>query len=666
MTLHAAGSPALLLLLGMLSLMAVACSSPTADIRPSPLFDDGMVLQRDADLRVWGTARPEAMVTIDFLGTTFRAPAGPDGNWMIRLDAAPAGGPHELRIHGEGYDRTIRDVLVGDVWIASGQSNMEWTVGESFDAPSEIASADDPMIRQFKVPHLWSPAPVDSVVGGPWVPADPEHVGAFTAAGYFFAREIRAHHDVPIGIINTSWGGSRLEPWMSAESMGLDEDGMDALLAREREEEERIRSMVRERLGTIPEKDEGLVDGVAVWADPDLDDSGWERLPVPALWESVGFPGLDGIAWYRTSFELSSADAASGVTLGLGQIDDSDRTWVNGTEVGGMDMSYNVPRVYEVPASALREGLNVIAVRVQDTGGGGGIAGGSDQVFVETVSGRRPLGGDWGFRVAEVPGLDDMVMTANKNQVPVILYNAMIHPLLDFRIAGAIWYQGESNAGGDDAPVYRDLFATMIQDWRTRWGVGDFPFVWVQLANYMASHDQPSESDWAVLRESQGATLSVSNTAQAVIIDIGEAEDIHPKNKQDVGYRLGLAARALAYGEDIVYSGPEYRDHSVDGGRVLLGFDHVGGGLTAVERPTEAPRAEGHASADRLTGFAIAGADRKFVWADARILGDQVIVSSPRVPRPVAVRYAWADNPDTANLFNVEGLPASPFRTDNW
>lgn len=662
MTFHAVDSPVLLLVLGTLSMMAVACSTPPADIDPSPLFDDGMVLQRDVDLQVWGTARPDAMVNIDFMGETFRAPAGPDGYWMIRLDAAPAGGPHELRIYGDGYDRTIRDVLVGDVWVASGQSNMEWTVRDTWNAAEEISSANDPMIRQFRVPQAWSETPVDSVVGGPWTPANPEHVAGFTAVGYFFAREIRQHHDIPIGIIHSSWGGSRVEPWMSAEALGLDETGMSAILMRERESEERILAMVREKLGTVPETDHGLVDGVAVWADPEMDDSDWERIQVPATWESEGYAGMDGIAWYRSSFELSSDEAASGATLGLGQIDDSDRTWVNGVEVGGMEMAWNVARVYEMPASALREGRNVVAVRVEDTGGGGGIAGSGDQVFLETSAGRRPLSGEWGFRVGEV----HVVMNASKNQVPVLLYNAMIHPLLHYRIKGAIWYQGESNAGGDDAFAYRDLFATMIQDWRARWRVGPFPFLWVQLANYMAPRDLPGESDWAVLRESQSAALSVANTGQAVIIDMGEAEDIHPKNKQDVGYRLGLAGRAVAYGEDIVYSGPTYSGHTIDGGRILIGFDHVGGGLAAVERPTAAPRAEGHASADRLTGFAIAGANRRFVWADARVLGDQVIVSSPRVTNPVAVRYAWADNPETANLYNLEGLPASPFRTDDW
>jgi sialate O-acetylesterase len=669
MTLHAADplGPSiphvLLLVLGTLSILsAAACSAPPSDIEPSRLFDDGMVLQRDVDLRVWGTARPDAMVSVDFLGASYQAPAEADGTWMIRLDAAPAGGPHEMRISGEGYERTIRDVLVGDVWVASGQSNMEWTVDSAWDAPSEIAAADDPMIRQFLVPKAWSAAPVDSVVGGPWMPADPAHVGGFTAIGYFFAREIRQHHDVPIGIIHASWGGSRLEPWMSAESLGLDEAGVAALMQAEREREQIVLAAIRERIGPLPERDGGIVDGAAVWADPDLDEAGWERIPVPSTWEAAGFPGMDGVAWYRTAFDLTAAEAAAGVTLGLGMIDDSDRTWVNGSEVAGMEMSWNVAREYPVPASALREGRNVVAVRVVDTGGGGGIAGSADQVFLEAGGRRRSITGEWAFRVGEVR----VAMDASRNQVPVLLYNAMIHPLEWYRIKGVIWYQGESNTGPGDALAYRDLFATMIQDWRSRWGVGDFPFLWAQLANFNPPADQPGESGWAVLRESQSATLSVSNTAQAVLIDIGEAGDIHPKNKQDVGYRLALGARALAYGEDLVHSGPTYGGHTVDAGRILVGFDHVGGGLRAATRPITAPRAEGRATADRLTGFAIAGADRRFVWAEARILGDQVIVSSPRVPNPVAVRYAWADNPDRANLYNVEGLPASPFRTDDW
>ena len=568
-----------------------------------------------------------------------------------------AGGPYEMVIEGSGYERQIHDVMIGDVWVASGQSNMEWPVSASANSEAEIAGADDPLIRQFKVPHIWSESPIDTVVGGPWTYAVPEQVGEFSAVAYFFARELRKQVDVPIGILNTSWGGSRIEPWMTPEALGYDQAQVEAVFDADRQVMEITLAAIRERVGPIPDRDEGLVEGQAVWAKPDLDESEWTSIAVPSPWENQGFEGVDGIAWYRASFDLTSDEAASEVLLGLGQIDDSDRTWVNGTEIGGTETGSAVAREYIVDPSALREGRNAIAIRVEDTGGRGGILGSPDQLFVQVGQERRPLPDTWAFHLGEVrvPGIP-------KNRMPLVLYNAMIHPLLPFPIKGAIWYQGEANANAsnDDAFVYRDLFPSMIEDWRGRWGVGDFPFLWVQLANFMAPDPQPAESGWAMLRESQAATLSVANTAQAVIIDIGEADDIHPRNKQDVGLRLALAARHVAFGEDIVYSGPTYRSHRVSDGRITIEFDHAGQGL--VGNSGDGMSEPGIP----LRGFAVAGIDRIFHWADARIEGRVLVVSSPRVPSPIAVRYAWGNNPDQANLFNASGLPASPFRTDTW
>jgi sialate O-acetylesterase len=330
-------------------------------------------------------------------------------------------------------------------------------------------------------------------------------------------------------------------------------------------------------------------------------------------------------------------------------IDDSDVTWVNGVEVGRMDNAWNEARIYAVPASALRAGTNVIAVRVEDFQGGGGIAGPAETVYLDTRIGRRALPETWRFMVGQVR----LGGASGKNQVPMALWNKMVHPLLSYPIAGVIWYQGESNADVmDDAVAYRNLFPTMIESWRAAWGQPELPFLWVQLANFMAADDEPpAASTWAVLREAQSATLSLPPTAQAVIVDLGEADDIHPRNKQDVGQRLARAARAVAYGEDdLVYAGPTYRSHTVQDGRVILTFDHVGGGL------------EVHG--DTLGGFAVAGADGRFVWADARVEADRVVVWSDAVPEPVAVRYAWGNNPDRATLYNAEGLPADPFRTD--
>ncbi len=633
-----------------------ACSAP-AEIRPSALFSDGVVLQRGVQIHVWGRARPGARVEVALGEMEAESRTDQDGHWSVRLPATEAGGPYEIVIKGSGYEKRIADVMVGDVWVASGQSNMEWSVSASADAEAEIARADDLLIRHFKVPHLWSESPIDTVVGGPWTYAVPDQVGDFSAVAYYFARELRKHVDVPIGILNTSWGGSRIEPWMTPEALEYDQAQVQAVFDAERQVVEEALAAIRERVGPAPVRDEGLVEGEAVWAEPDLDESRWRPIAVPSTWEEQGFQGIDGIAWYRAAFELTADEAAAGVLLGLGQIDDSDRTWVNGWEIGGTRMAWDVAREYRVEPSALREGRNVIAIRVEDTGGGGGILGSPDQLFVQVGDERRPLPDAWAFRLGEV-----RVAGTAKNQVPMVLYNAMVHPLLSFPIRGAIWYQGESNAGGsyEDAFAYRDLFSSLIEDWRARWGVGAFPFLWVQLANFMAPDPQPAESNWATLRESQSATLSLANTGQAVIIDIGEADDIHPRNKQDVGLRLSLAARHVAFGEDLVYSGPMYRSHQVSDGYITVEFDHLGNGLAGKsESGTLGPGIP-------LGGFALAGADGSFQWAEAYIQDDAVVVSSPLVPSPVAVRYAWGNNPDRANLYNLDGLPASPFRTDSW
>ena len=620
-----------------------------AQLRMSRLFADGMMVQRDAEVPVWGWARPGAEVEVRLDGDVYTTEAAPDSSWSITLPTMQAGGPHSMTIRSRRDEIEIDDIVVGDVWVASGQSNMEWTVVDSDNAEAEIAAAYDRMIRHFKVPTSWAEEPEETLAGGSWEPATPEYVGGFTAVGYFFARELRKHVDVPIGILHTSWGGSRIEPWMSAEALGLDENAFKQILADERAREERLRAQLRQKIGDeLPLEDAGMRGGTAVWAAPDLDDSDWERIAVPRRWEEVGYDGMDGIGWYRTTFILTTEEAAQGVTVGLGMIDDSDDAYVNGHHVGGMDNAWNTARVYDVPAEAVREGVNTIAIRVEDTGGGGGVAGSADLLYVEIGDERRPLPEEWRFKVGQV----SVNTSGQKNQVATLLYNKMIHPLLRFPIKGVIWYQGESNAYPDDALKYREQFKAMIEDWRARWNSGEFPFLWVQLANYMEPDAQPAESGWALLRESQSAALELPNTAQAVAIDVGEADDIHPRNKQDVGLRLALAARKIAYEREVVHSGPVFTAYRIDDGRFVLAFENVGLGL----------RARG----GELGGFAIAGEDRKFVWANAEIDGDYVVVWSDEVERPVAVRYGWGNNPDRANLYNAEGLPASPFRTDRW
>lgn len=630
----------------------IAGAAPLAVLAPA---GEGMVIQRGVPVPLRGTASAGAAVEVAFDGERLETRADDAGRWRVVLAARVAGGPHELTVSAGGEAVRLRDVLVGDVWLCSGQSNMEWTLADSLGGAAEIAGADDPTIRHFKVPRSWSAAPQETLAGGRWEAASPATAGAFTGVGWFFARALRPQLDVPIGLVNSTWGGSRVEAWMAAGSLGLDDDAVATLLAEEAEHARQVLARIATRVGGLPDRDRGFEGDVAVWADPRLDDSAWETIPVPALWETVGWEGMDGTAWYRTAFELTAGQAAAGIELHLAPIDDSDVTWVNGHEVGRTDFQWNRPRTYTVPAAVLRPGRNVVAVRVEDTGGGGGIHGDPALLYVATDDGRIPLAGDWRFALGTI----DLRLDDRKRDQPAMLYNRMIQPLHAYPIRGVLWYQGESNTGGEDASAYGALFRRLITDWRGAWVPGpggpELPFLFAQIASFLPVAPEPTDSDWAVLRESQSTALALPATAQAVLLDAGEADDIHPRDKRTVGERLALAARAIAYGEDIVFSGPVYRSHEARAGALAIDFDHVGGGLMA-RRSTDG----------RVRGFAVAGADRRFHWAEARIEGNRVVVASEAVPRPVAVRYAWADNPEGADLYNREGLPAAPFRTDAW
>jgi sialate O-acetylesterase len=647
-------------LAGVLGLAAAASVAkaqvtvPPVALRLPQLFGDGMVLQRGTPVPVWGWAAPGTRVAVTLQGRTARAAADSGGVWSVMLPAMSAGGPYALAVEGGGVRIDVRDVLVGDVWVASGQSNMEWPVAAAISGAQEVAGAHDPRIRQFAVPHSFSDAPEADVSGGSWAPADSQHVGPFSAVGYFFARELRRAVDVPIGLIHTSWGGSNIETWMSRRALGISDSSWDGMQRQRGAEDEARRAALRVRIGDLPVVDSGLVGGRAVWADPALDDSGWARLAVPGVWERAGYDAMDGIAWYRTTFTLTEDEVRQGSRLCLGTIDDNDVTWVNGTEVGRTD-GYATPRRYLAPPAALRAGGNVIAVRVEDTGGDGGFYGDPASVYLEVGGVRRALAGTWRFKVGAVSFQAD---GQRINKIPTGLYNRMLHPLLPFPIKGVIWYQGESNANSvDQAIAYRPLFQDLIRSWRREWrGVrGPIPFLWVQLPNFgTVDTVPPDRSAWAALRESQTAALALPRTGQAVIIDLGEAGNIHPRNKQEVGRRLALVAERVAYGHSPVSSGPTYQRHEVRGGRVVIAFNHRGGGLVS------------HAPDGRVTGFAVAGGDRRFVWAEARIEGDRIVAWSDRVPHPVAVRYAWSNSPAGLTLFNREGLPAAPFRTDRW
>lgn len=630
--------------LAVLALAALP-GSAWATLELPLLFGDGAVLQRDAPLRVWGWATPGARVQVRLDGQVASAVATVDGRWQAQLPAHAAGGPYVLEVEGDGTRRRIGDVLVGDVWLASGQSNMEWPLAQARDGAREVAAAADPQLRHFKVPKSWSAQPQSRLAGGQWKAATPDNAGEFSAVGYFFARELRKSTGVPIGIVDSSWGGSAIEAWMDAASLGMDARQSADAGARMRERDAHTAAATRQRIARWPVAQADPPQ----WRAADFDDRDWDRIPVDRQWEAGGYEGMDGIAWYRTSFTLSASEARAGIALGVGQIDDSDITYVNGHPVGQTEKQWNLPRVYRVPPAALKAGVNQVAVRVTDLSGGGGMHGDDAERFVQVGEGaRRPLQ-DWKFRPAQVT----VSLADNKNQLPTLLYNRMIHPLQPYPLKGVIWYQGETNASASGAVKYREQFAAMIRQWRSERGQPQLPFLWVQLANFRAGADKGDFSPWALLRESQSKTLALPATAQAVTIDIGAPGDIHPTNKQDVGRRLALAARHVAYGESLVYSAPVLRRAQFGAGTATLHFDPMGSALAV--RGGGAPQ-----------GFRVAGADRRFHPAQARIDGDTVVVGSPQVPQPLAVRYGWSENPAEANLVNREHLPVSPFRTDTW
>jgi sialate O-acetylesterase len=628
-----------------------AANVPAPTLRLARIFGNGMVLQRDHPIPVWGWASPGTRVSVSFHGDTKSVTSDSTGAWRVAFPLLTAGGPLDLVVRSGGESITVANIVIGDVWLASGQSNMEFPLSQSANASTEIRGAHDPLLRHFKVPTSWSNAPESDLAGGEWTAADPRHVGDFSAVGYFFARDLRAFTHVPIGIVNSTWGGSAIEAWMSRKAHKLSDSAWAAYLQGDDRRIEALRAALRAKIGSLPESDRGTRNGRLVWQDPALDDSDWIEMPVPSYWESNGFEGMDGIGWYRTSFILSDREAQTGVTLTMNAIDDDDITWINGVEVG-RTVGYNKVRTYTLAPSALRAGANVLVVRVSDGGGGGGI---NASVSISSEgSAPRSLAGRWKFKVGAVALNRDGQQI---NKVPTVLYNKMIAPLLPFPIKGIIWYQGESNANNvQQASAYRAQFATLIDSWRREWsGGGRLPFLWVQLPNFgKPDSTPPSQSAWATQRESMAAALSLPATGQAITIDVGEAENLHPKNKQDVGARLALVAQPVAYGQRVLASGPTYLSHVVRGNKIVVSFSNIGNGLVS-------------ASSDASVGaFAIAGADKVWHWASARLVGNTVEVWSDGVASPVAVRYAWTDSPENADLYSREGLPAAPFRTDHW
>ncbi len=642
-------------------LLSLCLSNAWGDVTLPAIFGNHMVLQQKKSVAVWGWAEPGEAIKVkgDWQWFAASTKADADGKWSVKIRTPKAGGPHTLTITGNN-EIVLDDVLMGEVWICSGQSNMEFTprwLGDESNLKT-VAESANPQIRLFEVANEISTTPRQDCEGS-WTLCEPETVMDFSAVGYYFGKELNEALDVPIGLISSNWGGTPAETWTRREALLPFEQFAEKLdyLKDPVTASSKLKATFEQAMvnweNELAALDEGTRDG---WQTPGLDESDWTDMEQPGKWSQseTELKDVDGIVWFRRTTNLPPSWAKHDLELHLGPVDDIDTVWVNGVKIGTTTDSWIVPRKYLIPASVLKVGKNTIAVRIIDNQGDGGFASdNADDMRIgpagADVKACATLAKTWKYKISHqgrIPNAPQSTLRIDQNS-PTTLYNGMLAPLIPFRIAGAIWYQGEANR--NESILYRELFPAMISNWRQDWGQGKFPFYFVQIAPFEYNDSFSSGG----LREAQMMTLDkLDNVGMAVTMDIGEAKDIHPKNKVDVGNRLARWALAKTYKKKgIVYSGPLYKSMKIEGDKIRLSFDYVDGGLMAKDGD--------------LTDFTIAGEDRKFVKANAVIDGGTIVVSSPAVKNPAAVRYGWADWCQP-NLFNSAGLPASSFRTDDW
>lgn len=612
-------------------------------------FTDHAVLQRGVEHPVWGWAKPKARVTVSFGGTTYKTKAGADGRWAVMLPAQPAGGPHELSVVAKREEASISDVYFGDVFLLSGQSNMEWRLRQSDPGDIRAKEIADPLIREIKVNRTYASYPQDRLeLSDAWRPGTAENIREFSGVGSYFAHYVRKDIDVPIGLLHSSWGGSRIEAWMPAATLGLPEGSYEPgnVLGNPR-----VRAALETYATAFGEKDPPTEDrGEELgYLKANADYEKWPTISVPGMWESNGYQAVNGHFYFARYFDVTAEQAAGKATLFLGAIDDSDWTYINGKMVGETYAAYAEKREYAIDPGVLRKGRNVIMIRVEDTGGGGGLYSSPETLRLSTAAGEVPLAGDWHYQIGSFSA------DQNHNQISTILYNKMIHPLAGMPLTGILWYQGESNAGPADAVAYADQFKTMITNWREHFERADLPFYWVQLANFQSPQSQPDEVGWGTLRESQTAALELDNTGEAVIIDIGEADDIHPRNKWEVGRRLSLHALKNIYEKDIPAASPRVTSGKADGGIVTLQLQGGQQGMVIRGGRYGYPK-----------GFTYRTKSGEWKWAKAMIdpAGNEILIIGEPDEVITAVRYAYANNPADANVYTTDGLPLTPFHLE--
>jgi sialate O-acetylesterase len=633
------------------TVILLSCQKPF--IKLPALVSDHMVLQQLDTVNIWGWSAPEQEISIttSWNNGSYIVTADENGKWIAQVPTTKAGGPYQIIISSDTVI-TLNDVLLGEVWICSGQSNMEWELIKAATGSEEITQADIPQMRLFQVEKAVSLTPQEDLTGK-WELCTPESAKKFSAIGYFFGKELNTALNVPIGLIHSSWGGTPSEAWTSAETLKqfdvyrekLEKLEKDSLIKMENAISIQD-SLTRSRKELIDFNNENTIGKKEKWMASSYNDNEWPKVEVPGEWSTLSEIGMmEGVVWFRKTIALPKDWSQKNLKLELGPIDEMDQTYVNGTLVGENDVigNWNMPRIYEVPANIISGDSLTIAIRVINTYLQGGIFGAPELLKLypaDMPMAAIPLAGKWAYKIAYK--FAPLPMLTHPQQ-PTFLYNAMINPITNMTIKGAIWYQGEANV--PRAEEYKEIFPAMITDWRTKWQQGDFPFYYVQIAPFEYG---PIDNS-AELREAQLLTLEkVKNVGMAVTMDIGNPQDIHPTNKKDVGHRLALWALAKDYGMDLVYSGPIYHHHEISGSTIRVTFDQIGSGLFAEK--------------GAATHFEIAGEDGIFYPAHTLIDYDAVIVSSSKVKAPKAVRFAWS-NTAQPNLFNEEGLPASSFRT---
>lgn len=634
------------MILGLMAATALATAAPAAPLL-APVFTDHAVLQRGQPIQVWGAARPGAVVSLKLGDAETSATADAQGRWATTFPAREPGAALTLTAKAEGDAQTISDLLVGDVWLCSGQSNMEYPLRRALGGEAEAANAADPDIRLLQTGRTSLPEPTGALPkDAVWRAATPESANNFSAACFFMGREIKKTTGAPIGLIDATWGGSVIQDWISREglhALGDYDEGL-AVLAEYAKSPESGAALWSGMLGRWAAKAEPRA---AAWSRPDFDDRAWATMPAERFWETnPGLETFDGVIWLRATITLTAQQARQGATLSLGPIDDLDTTFVNGREVGS-SQGWDKPRAYKVAPGGLKAGPNLIAVRAIDTSGGGGAWGPAALKGLKLDDGSFvPLGATWRYKISATIAQSGLPPTAPWVGTSGLstLRNGMIAPLIPYGLKGFAWYQGEANVA--EPAAYARLLPALVADWRRWFQAPDAPFLVVQLADFGPRQTQPAESGWAGVRDVQRRVAAADpKVGLASAVDIGDIYDIHPANKQQVGHRLALQARKLAYGEtDLVAAGPAPLSALRAGGAVVV-------------RLNQPAVAQGDV---RPAGFELCDANGACRFADASLAGDQVSLAVPAGFAPIKVRFAWADSP-ILNLYGATGLPATPF-----